>query len=52
MRWLGDHIITDAICDRLINSSYRIELNGDTLRKIFKTKELTMQNINLLTGYI
>lgn len=28
-----DPTIADAICDRVINSSYRIELKGDSLRK-------------------
>jgi len=40
---IGDPTIADAICDRLINSSYRIELNGDTLRKVFKAKEVAME---------
>lgn len=40
---IGDPTIADAICDRLINSSYRIELNGDTLRKVFIAKEATME---------
>lgn len=40
---IGDPTIADAICDRLINNSHRIELNGDTLRKIFKAKEATME---------
>jgi len=30
---IGDPTIADAICDRIINSSYRIELGGNTLRK-------------------
>ena len=30
---IGDPTIADAICDRLINSSYRTELGGNTLRK-------------------
>jgi DNA replication protein DnaC len=30
---IGDPTIADAICDRVINSSYRIELGGNTLRK-------------------
>ena len=31
---IGDHTIADAICDRLFNNSYKIELDGDTMRKI------------------
>jgi len=30
---IGDPTIADAICDRIINNSYRIELKGDSLRK-------------------
>ncbi len=30
---IGDATIADAICDRIINSSYRIELKGGSLRK-------------------
>jgi len=29
---IGDPTIADAICDRIINTSYRIELKGDSLR--------------------
>jgi len=29
---IGDPTIADAICDRIINTSHRIELNGDSLR--------------------
>jgi DNA replication protein DnaC len=28
--------LADAICDRLIHNSYKIELNGDSMRKILK----------------
>ena len=30
---IGDPTIADAICDRIINSSYRIELKGESVRK-------------------
>ncbi len=33
---IGDPTIADAICDRVINNSYRIELKGDSLRRRFK----------------
>lgn len=33
---IGDPTIADAICDRMINSSYRIELGGESVRKKFK----------------
>lgn len=31
---IGEGTITDAILDRLVNSSHRIDLNGESLRKI------------------
>lgn len=33
---IGEPTIADAILDRLVHSSYRIELDGDTLRKKYK----------------
>jgi len=33
---IGDPTIADAICDRMVNSSYRIELKGGSVRKKFK----------------
>jgi len=30
---IGDPTIADAICDRLLNNSYKIELKGDSMRK-------------------
>jgi DNA replication protein DnaC len=30
---IGDPTIAEAICDRIISTSYRIELEGDSLRK-------------------
>lgn len=30
---IGDQTIADAICDRVIHSSHRIELNGESVRK-------------------
>ena len=30
---IGEDTITDAILDRLVHSSYRIELKGESLRK-------------------
>jgi len=37
-RWhevIGDPTIADAICDRIIHSAHRIELKGDSMRKIY-----------------
>jgi DNA replication protein DnaC len=33
---IGDPTIADAICDRIVSSSYRIELNGGSVRMKFK----------------
>lgn len=33
---IGYSTIADAICDRMVSSSYRIELVGESLRKKFK----------------
>ena len=33
---IGDPTIADAICDKMVNSSYRIELGGESVRKKFK----------------
>ena len=30
---IGEETIADAILDRLVHSSYRIEIKGDSLRK-------------------
>jgi len=42
---IGDPTIADAICDRIINNSYRIELKGDSLRKKYRKGE-EHENIN------
>ena len=34
----GDPTISDAICDRIIHNAHRIELEGESLRKIFSSK--------------
>ena len=34
--WHGEPTIADATCDRLVNNSYRIELNGASDRMKFK----------------
>ena len=36
---IGDPTIADAICDRIIHSSHRIELKGDSMRKVYSLKE-------------
>ena len=30
---IGDPIIADAICDRLLHNSYKIELKGESMRR-------------------
>ena len=34
---IGDSTIADAICDRMIHSSYRIDMKGDSVRKMQKS---------------
>ena len=36
---IGDPTIADAICDRIIHSSHRMELKGDSVRKMYSLKE-------------
>ena len=36
---IGDPTIADAICDRIVHSSHRIELKGDSLRKTYLQNE-------------
>ena len=31
--YLGDRTVADAILDRLVHNSYRLELNGESMRK-------------------
>lgn len=35
---IGDATIADAICDRLVHNTYRIELKGESVRKIYGRK--------------
>jgi DNA replication protein DnaC len=41
---IGDPTIADSILDRLVHNAYRIEMNGESMRK--KKKEATAE----LTG--
>ncbi|MBN2031321.1 IS21-like element helper ATPase IstB [bacterium] len=36
---IGDATIADAICDRIIHSAHRIELKGESVRKLYSKKE-------------
>jgi len=42
---LGDPTLADAILDRVLHHAYRIELNGESLRK--KGRRLTASAVNL-----
>ena len=33
---IGEPTIADAICDRMVNSSYRVELKGESVRKKYR----------------
>jgi DNA replication protein DnaC len=35
---IGDPTIADAICDRIVHSAHRIELNGESVRKVYAQK--------------
>ena len=35
---IASSTIADAICDRLIHNAYKIELEGDSMRKLFKNR--------------
>jgi DNA replication protein DnaC len=35
---IGDATIADSILDRLLHNAYRIELNGESLRKVLARK--------------
>jgi len=42
-RWhesIGDETIADAICDRIAHSAYRIELKGESVRKIYGRRDM------------
>jgi len=36
---IGDPTIADAICDRIVHNAHRIELKGESVRKIYAQKE-------------
>jgi len=35
---IGDHTIADAICDRVVHSAKRIELKGESVRKMYSNR--------------
>jgi DNA replication protein DnaC len=40
---IGDPTIADAICDRIIHNSHRIELKGESVRKIYANRSVKQQ---------
>ena len=45
-RWheiIGDPTIADAICDRIVHSAYRIELKGESVRKLYARREIEQE---------
>lgn len=36
---IGDPTIADAICDRVLHNAHRIELNGESVRKIYAGRQ-------------
>ena len=38
---IGDPTIADAICDRILHTAYKIEMEGDTMRKYFGKRKTT-----------
>lgn len=37
---IGDPTIADAICDRLFHNAYKIELKGESMRKVLKNSDI------------
>jgi len=35
---IGDQTIADAICDRVVHSAYRIDMNGESVRKLYSNR--------------
>lgn len=40
---IGDPTIADAICDRIIHNSHRIELKGESVRKIYANRNVEQE---------
>jgi DNA replication protein DnaC len=36
---IGDPTIADAICDRIVHGAHRIELNGESVRKLYTQRK-------------
>jgi DNA replication protein DnaC len=35
---IGDPTIADAVCDRIVHTAHRIELKGESVRKLYSQK--------------
>jgi len=45
-RWhevIGDPTIADAICDRIVHSAHRIELTGESVRKLHAQRQMNAE---------
>jgi len=40
---IGDPTIADAICDRIVHSAHRIELKGESVRKLYARREIEQE---------
>ena len=50
--YLGNETIADAMMDRLIYSAHRIEMKGESMRKIMAQKEENQRRITLLSVHL
>ena len=41
----GDPTIADAVLDRLVHSAHRLELNGESLRKLRAAKNIKLDEV-------
>ena len=41
---IGDNTLADAILDRIVHNSYRLELGGESMRKVMEAKEKRQRN--------
>ena len=45
-RWheiIGDPTIADAICDRIVHSAHRIEMKGESVRKLYAQRKIEQE---------
>ncbi|KKK53322.1 hypothetical protein LCGC14_3095930, partial [marine sediment metagenome] len=40
---IGDPTIADAICDRIVHTAHRIELKGESVRKIYARRQIEQE---------